>query len=204
MLPPLLSYLLPDWLIECVARGSGYFARLTRPGSEYSLEARVRGRLVQPRIGGRGFSLGRHALLIGTQAISVGRGVTIHPGTQIVAGRTGKVSIGSHSHVSRNSVLAGSGGISIGENCKISSGVMIYSVTYERNAGGLLRDAPPRFAPVSIGNDVHIGANATLLPGVTVGDNATIGAGAVVTRNVAAGATVVGIPARPVTSQGAS
>ena len=42
-----------------------------------------------------------------------------------------------------------------------------------------------------------IGANATLLPGVTIGENAVVGAGAVVTRDVAPGVTVVGNPARP-------
>jgi UDP-2-acetamido-3-amino-2,3-dideoxy-glucuronate N-acetyltransferase len=42
-----------------------------------------------------------------------------------------------------------------------------------------------------------IGANATILPGVTIGEGATIGAGAVVTKDVPAGETWVGNPARP-------
>lgn len=175
--------------------------RLWRSGSDFTMEARVRGALFQARVGGSGLSLGRHALLIGCHAIRVGDSVTIHPGSQIVAGRTGKVTIGSHSHVSRNSVLAGAGGITIGEHCKISSGVMIYSVTYHRDFGVLLRNAPAKFAPVVLGNDVHIGANATILPGVTIGNNATVGAGAVVTRDVADGTTVVGVPARPLPQQ---
>ena len=95
-------------------------------------------------------------------------------------------------------MLAGAGGISIGQHTKISSGVMIYTVTYDRSGGGLLREAPSLLKPVNIGNDVHIGANATILPGVTIGDNAVVGAGAVVTKDVAAGVTVVGVPARPV------
>jgi UDP-2-acetamido-3-amino-2,3-dideoxy-glucuronate N-acetyltransferase len=41
-----------------------------------------------------------------------------------------------------------------------------------------------------------IGANATLLPGITVGEKAMVGAGAVVTKNVPAGAVVVGNPAK--------
>lgn len=50
--------------------------------------------------------------------------------------------------------------------------------------------------PVRIGDDVWIGANATILPGVTIGNGAIIGAGAVVTHDVPAGETWVGNPAR--------
>lgn len=52
--------------------------------------------------------------------------------------------------------------------------------------------------PITLGDDVWIGAGAVILPGVTVGSGAIIGAGAVVTRDVAPGVTVVGTPARPV------
>jgi acetyltransferase-like isoleucine patch superfamily enzyme len=47
-----------------------------------------------------------------------------------------------------------------------------------------------------IGNDVFLGANATILPGITIGDGAIIGAGAVVTKDVAAYTVVAGNPAR--------
>lgn len=49
---------------------------------------------------------------------------------------------------------------------------------------------------IVIGNDVWIGANAVILPGVTIGDGAVIGAGAVVTRDVPDYAIVVGVPAK--------
>ena len=51
-------------------------------------------------------------------------------------------------------------------------------------------------APIRIGKNVWIGANAVVLPGVTVGDNAVIAAGAVVSRDVPANAVVGGVPAR--------
>lgn len=51
-------------------------------------------------------------------------------------------------------------------------------------------------APVHIGKGAWIGANATILPGVTVGDGAVVAAASVVTRDVPAGTVVVGSPAR--------
>jgi len=53
-----------------------------------------------------------------------------------------------------------------------------------------------RRGPVHIGCRVLIGANATILAGVTIGDRATVGAGALVTRDVPEGASVGGVPAR--------
>lgn len=53
-----------------------------------------------------------------------------------------------------------------------------------------------RLGRIKIGNHVFLGANATVLPGVTIGDGAVIGAGSVVTRDVPAGAVAVGVPAR--------
>jgi len=49
---------------------------------------------------------------------------------------------------------------------------------------------------VRIGNDVFIGANAIVLPGVTVGDGAIIGAGTIVTTDVPPYAIVAGVPAK--------
>ena len=55
-------------------------------------------------------------------------------------------------------------------------------------------------APVTIGRNVWIGANATILAGVTIGDDAVVAAASVVTKDVPAQAIVVGSPARVVRS----
>jgi acetyltransferase-like isoleucine patch superfamily enzyme len=53
-------------------------------------------------------------------------------------------------------------------------------------------------APITIENDVWLGANVTVLPGVTIHEGAIVGAGAVVTKDVPAHTTVAGVPARPI------
>ncbi len=50
--------------------------------------------------------------------------------------------------------------------------------------------------PISIGNNVWIGANAVILPGVTISDGAIIAAGAVVTKDVPPDSKAVGVPAK--------
>ena len=55
---------------------------------------------------------------------------------------------------------------------------------------------PEKFAHTILHKGASIGANATILPGLTIGENAMVGAGAVVTRSVPANAKVVGNPAR--------
>ena len=50
--------------------------------------------------------------------------------------------------------------------------------------------------PVRIGNDVWIGGNVTILPGVTIGNNVVVAAGAVVTKDVPDNTLVGGVPAR--------
>lgn len=50
--------------------------------------------------------------------------------------------------------------------------------------------------PVTIGNDVWIGGNVTILPGVTIGNNVVVAAGAVVTKDVPNDCVVAGVPAK--------
>jgi maltose O-acetyltransferase len=50
--------------------------------------------------------------------------------------------------------------------------------------------------PITIGNNVWLGGNAIICPGVTIGDNTVVGAGAVVTKNLPANVLAVGNPAK--------
>lgn len=60
-----------------------------------------------------------------------------------------------------------------------------------------LRERAMQFnRPVRIGNNVWIGANAAVMPGVTIGDNSVIGAGSVVTKDIPANVVAVGSPCK--------
>lgn len=89
--------------------------------------------------------------------------------------------------------------ITIGKNVRINSGVQIFThdggAWVVRNLDDKYNDVD-LFKKVEIGDNVHIGTNATILPGVQIGNNCIIGVGAVVTKNVPNNSIVVGVPAR--------
>jgi len=85
--------------------------------------------------------------------------------------------------------------IKIGDHVQITKGVKIFT----HGAGWVLRGKFPKidfFGKVSIGNNVYIGNNSLILPGVTIGDNVIIAAGAVVTKSIGHNSIVGGNPAR--------
>ncbi len=91
--------------------------------------------------------------------------------------------------------------IRAGGNLRIGNRVLIASHAIITTQGHPLE--PPRWgvtkeSPISIGDDVWIGAGAVVLPGVRVGDGAVISAGAVVTRDVPDNSVVAGVPAKEI------
>lgn len=52
------------------------------------------------------------------------------------------------------------------------------------------------FGQITVGNNVFIGANVTILPGVTIGDNVIVGACSLITKDIPSNSVVVGSPAR--------
>jgi maltose O-acetyltransferase len=87
--------------------------------------------------------------------------------------------------------------IHIGSGTQVGPAVQIVTADHPRDpadrAAGLEMGKP-----INIGENVWIGSQAVILPGVTIGDNAIVGAGSIVTRDVPPGITVVGNPARRV------
>ena len=95
--------------------------------------------------------------------------------------------------------------ITIGNDTLIGSNVLITDHQHG-NLDKLAPDTPFKDqplhskGPVVIGENVWIGENACIMPGVTVGSHSVIGANAVVTKDVPDGAVVGGVPARPLQS----
>ena len=70
-------------------------------------------------------------------------------------------------------------------NCVISTAS--HALDFEQRNKGL-----EIALPITIGNNVWIGANVTILPGVTIGDNTVIGAGSVVNKDIPSDVVAVG------------
>lgn len=88
--------------------------------------------------------------------------------------------------------------INIGNNVRISKNVQL--ITHDGGMWTLrkmkLLENSDYFAQIVIGDNVNIGMNAIIMPGVTIGNNCIVGAGAVVTKNVLDNTVVAGVPAK--------
>jgi maltose O-acetyltransferase len=107
-----------------------------------------------------------------------------------------EVSIGKGTRIADYVHMWGSGGIEIGENVLIAAHSVITSMTHDPDvspyAGSLVK------RKVILEDNVWLGSNCVILPGVTIGANAIVAAGAVVTKGVAPGDIVGGVPARSI------
>lgn len=105
------------------------------------------------------------------------------------------ITIGNHVFLNSGCKFQDQGGITIDDGVLIGHNVVLATLNHcmlpEQRA-----NLEP--APIHIGKHVWIGANATVLPGVTIGDGAVIAAGAVVTKDVPANTVVGGIPAKKI------
>ena len=122
----------------------------------------------------------------------------------------GNVSIGKYTYVSSFADIRGIGSATrIGNYCSVARGVKILSAGQVHAVDALSTfpfylidrtlsraDFMAHKGDVVIGNDVWIGADAIVMPGVQIGDGAVIGAGAVVTKDVEPSAVMMGVPAR--------
>ena len=107
--------------------------------------------------------------------------------------------IGSNTYIGEyNNIRAGGGLIQIGNNCSISQHISIIASNHKYDRSSLIRsqlwDVKNNY--VIIKDDVWVGANVVILPGVTVSRGAIIGAGSIVTKDVPEYAIIVGSPAR--------
>lgn len=125
-----------------------------------------------------------------------GDGVIIEAGFHLDYGS--QVQIGDRTFININCTVLDTpineGAITIGDDCLIGPNVQLLSVSHAVNPTERL-NKDNFAAPITIGNNVWIGAGVIVLAGVSIGDNAVVGAGSIVIKDVAANTVVAGNPA---------
>ena len=109
-----------------------------------------------------------------------------------------KIAIHSGTYINRFTMIDASARITIGQNCMIGPHCYVTDHDHAHESGKLVREQELASKPVTIGNDVWLGAGVIVLKGVTIGEGAVVGAGSVVTKDVEPHTKVVGVPARAI------
>lgn len=125
----------------------------------------------------------------------IGPRATYYPGVWINSGR--KLQVGCDVDFATACTVTTDGGVVIGDRVLIGYGAKILSRNHViPESRGRIFGAGHVSGPVEIGNDVWLGAQALVLPGVSIGEGAVVAAGSVVTKSVPAFAIVAGVPAK--------
>lgn len=126
---------------------------------------------------------------------SVGEGADFRPPLYLDYGS--RLHVGANTFINADFLALGGGEITIGANVLVGPSARLYTPSHavdvaQRRAGY------ERVQPITIEDDVWLGGNVVVCPGVTIGAGSIIGAGSVVTRDVPAGVIAVGNPAKVV------
>lgn len=106
----------------------------------------------------------------------------------------GDVIIGDHTRIGLHCTIIGP--VNIGNHVNLAQGIIVTALNHNFADGELRIDQQGvSTQPVSIGDDVWIGTNAVILPGVTIGKHVVIAAGAVVTKDIPDNSLAMGVPA---------
>ncbi len=105
------------------------------------------------------------------------------------------IEIGENFYANHNLIILDENKVEFGDNVFIAPNCAFYTAGHpldvERRNKGL------EYAkPIKVGNNVWIGGNVVVLPGVTIGDNAVIGAGSIVNKDIPSNVVAVGNPCR--------
>ena len=107
----------------------------------------------------------------------------------------GDVMIGDHTRIGLHNTIIGP--VEIGSHVNLAQGITVTALNH--NFGDTEKRIDEQGVstnPVTIDDDVWIGANAVILPGVTIGNHCVVAAGAVVTKDVPPHSLVAGVPAK--------
>lgn len=120
---------------------------------------------------------------------------TVIESFSVLNNAVGDLIIGDDSRVGVGNTIIGP--VTIGDHVHIGQHVLISGLNHNyEDIHVTITDQGVRVAPIIISENVWIGANAVVLPGVSIGQHAVVGAGSVVTKDVAPYTVVAGNPAR--------
>ena len=103
--------------------------------------------------------------------------------------------IGNHTRIGIHNTIIGP--VTIGNHVNLAQGIVITALNHNfKDTTMRIDEQGISTNPVTIGDDVWIGANAVILPGVTIGKHVVIAAGAVVAKDVPNNSVVGGVPAK--------
>ena len=107
----------------------------------------------------------------------------------------GDVIIGDHTRVGLHNTIIGP--VTIGSHVNLAQGITVTALNHNfEESSKRIDEQGVTTKPVIIGNDIWIGANAVILPGVSIGDHSVVAAGAIVTKDVPPHSLVAGVPAK--------
>lgn len=105
------------------------------------------------------------------------------------------IRVGKNFFANFNLVILDEAPVTFGDNVFVAPNCGFYTAGHPVDAGE--RNIGLEYArPITVGNDVWIGAGVSVLPGVTIGSNCVIGAGSVVSRDIPSNSIAVGNPCR--------
>ncbi len=129
-------------------------------------------------------------------SVTIGPNCEIRHGAHFEVYDEGRVTIAARAVIGVNNWIQGNGDVTIGPDTILGPNVVLTSTSHQTDLSLPIQQQPLSKRPITIGRDVWIGANATILAGVQIGDQAVIGANSLVNRDVSPASIVAGCPAR--------
>lgn len=134
-----------------------------------------------------------HETLVKELFGSTGKIVNVLPGFNCDNGKN--IHVGEDFLANYNVTILDIAPVRIGRSCMIGPNTLIAAVTHPLSPAGR-RAKLAQGLPVTIGDDVWIGGNCTIVGGVTIGNNVVVAAGAVVNKDVPDNCVIAGVPAK--------
>ena len=171
-----------DWLImnQRDARPRWYIRLLAPLYQHRGRHSKIYGSVRMDTPPYRRFSLGRKSVVESFSCIN---------------NAVGDVIIGDHTRIGLHNTIIGP--VTIGSHVNLAQGITVTALNHNFNeVDKRIDEQGVSTKPVVIEDDIWIGANAAIMPGVTVGRHSVVAAGAVVTRDVPPYSVVAGVPAK--------